>query len=199
MTIRPAGRDDHAAVDAVVRDAFGHDDEVVADLVVALRAGGDLVVELVAEEDGDVVGHVALSRGWVDDEAALAEVLVLSPLSVTPDRQGGGLGTRLVESALEAARTRGAAYVFLEGSPDYYSARGFEPAQPRGFERPSVRIPGPAFQVAVLEDRGTTGRLVYPDVFWRHDAVGLRGAVLAELRETFGESPGQPNSSAVKR
>ena len=50
-----------------------------------------------------------------------------------------------------------------------------------------MRIPGPAFQVAVLEDRGTTGRLVYPDVFWRHDAVGLRGEVLAQLRERFGE------------
>lgn len=186
MAIRPAAPDDHAAVDAVVRDAFGHH-EVVADLVVAMRDGGDLEVELVAEEDSEVVGHVALSRGWVDDEAALAEVLVLSPLSVATSRQGGGLGTRLVAAALDAARARGSAYVFLEGSPVYYSARGFEPALGRGFLRPSERIPGPAFQVAVLEDRGTTGRLVYPDVFWRYDAVGLRGEVLAELRELFGE------------
>jgi hypothetical protein len=26
------------------------------------------------------------------------------------------------------------------------------------------------------------GALVYPDVFWRHDAVGLRGAVLEHFR-----------------
>ena len=92
-------------------------------------------------------------------------------------------------AALAAAGERGAAYVFLEGAPDYYGARGFVPALEHGFLRPSDRIPGPAFQVAVLEDRGLTGRLVYPDAFWRHDAVGLRGEVLARLRQRFGERP----------
>lgn len=102
------------------------------------------------------------------------DAVVLSPLSVAPAHQGGGLGSRLVVAALRAAREGGEHYVFLEGSPDYYSRRGFEPALPRGFLRPSERIPGPAFQVAVLDDRGVTGRLVYPDAFWRHDSVGLR-------------------------
>ena len=118
---------------------------------------------------------------------ALLDVLVLSPLSVAPSHQRRGLGTRLLEATLEAARERGEPYVFLEGSPDYYGHRGFEPAVRRGFLRPSDRIPAPAFQVAVLEDRGATGRLVYPDAFWRHDAVGLRGEVLAAIRERFGE------------
>ena len=105
------------------------------------------------------------------------------------------IGTRLVAAALDAARARGAAYVFLEGDPGYYGARGFEAGAPRGFERPSVRIPGPAFQVAVLDDRGTTGRLVYPDAFWQHDSVGLRGERLARVREVVGE----PRPSAVRR
>ncbi len=141
-----------------------------------------------AEDDGGVVGHVALSRGWVDDEEGLAEVLVLSPLGVASSRQGAGIGTRLVAAALDAARARGAAYVFLEGDPGYYGTRGFEAGAARGFERPSVRIPGPAFQVAVLDDRGTTGRLVYPEAFWQHDSVGLRGERLARVREAVGEA-----------
>jgi putative acetyltransferase len=186
MEVREAGAGDHAAIDAVVRDAFG-DHEPVADLVVELRRRGSVVVELVAVDGPDVVGHVALERGWVDAEEALADVLVLSPLSVVRSRQGGGLGTRLVDAALAVARDRGEAYVFLEGSPDYYVARGFEPASSHGFLRPSERIPGPAFQVAVLTDRGLRGRLVYPDAFWRHDAVGLRGEVLAQVRARFGE------------
>ena len=49
------------------------------------------------------------------------------------------------DPSLRSARTLGAPAVFLEGSPAYYSARGFEPATPRGFTRPSVRIPQPAF------------------------------------------------------
>ncbi len=38
MAIRPAAPADHAAVDAVVRDAFGHDDEAaLAEVLVELR------------------------------------------------------------------------------------------------------------------------------------------------------------------
>ncbi len=185
MDIRDAGAQDHPGIDAVVRDAFA-DHGSVAALVADLRASGAIEVELVALDDGVVVGHVALERGWVDAEESLAEVLVLSPLSVAPARQGRGLGGRLVAAALGAGRRRSEPYVFLEGAPGFYSEHGFEAAVPRGFLRPSDRIPGPAFQVAVLDDRGVTGRLVYPDAFWRHDAVGLRGEVLAQVREQLG-------------
>jgi putative acetyltransferase len=39
-----------------------------------------------------------------------------------------------------------------------------------------VRIPEAAFQVAPMASwkRWMTGALVYSDVFWTHDAVGLR-------------------------
>ncbi len=186
MTVRPAGPADHAAISVVVDEAFGHH-EGIAELVEDLRASGLVQVELVAEHGGAVVGHVALERAWVDDDEAVVVVLTLSPLSVSPSRPGQGFGTRLVEAALAAARNRGEAYVFLEGDPDYYGSRGFGPALDRGFLRPTDRIPGPAFQVAVLDDRGATGRLVYPDAFWRHHATGLRGERLAEARAALGE------------
>lgn len=66
--------------------------------------------------------------------------------------------------------------VFLEGSPDYYPRFGFEKASTRGFEAPSARIPDAAFMVYLLPRYETRmkGRLVYPDAFWRADAVGLR-------------------------
>ena len=189
MTIREAGPADHEGIRAVVDAAFGRD-EGVADLVDDLRATGRIEVELVADSAagaGEVVGHVALERAWVDDDEAVADVLTLSPLSVAPARQRAGIGTRLIEAALAAARARDEPYVFLEGAPDYYGARGFGPALEHGFLRPTDRIPGPAFQVAVLHDRGVTGRLVYPDAFWRHGAVGLRGETLAQVRAVLGE------------
>jgi putative acetyltransferase len=45
-----------------------------------------------------------------------------------------------------------------------------------GFRRPSLRIPEVAFQAVLLpaHEPWMTGTFVYPDVFWRHDAVGLR-------------------------
>ena len=78
--------------------------------------------------------------------------------------------------------------MFLEGSPDYYGARGFERARDRGFLPASRRTPVDAFQVAVLPSWETwmTGALVYPDVWWRHDAAGLRDPLLAQLETTMG-------------
>ena len=80
--------------------------------------------------------------------------------------------------------------VFLEGDPAYYGRLGFVPAGGLGFRRPSLRIPDRAFQVVRLEplEEWMTGRLVYPDVWWRHDAAGLRDPVLAELEELLGRS-----------
>lgn len=183
--IRPVRADEHDAVHAVVAAAF--EGEQVADLVDALREAGRVEVELVAVDGGEVVGHVGLERCWVDDEELLVEALTLSPLSVAPDRQGEGIGGRLIEAALDAARNRNEPYVFLEGAPGYYTRHGFGPARDHGFERPSDRIPWPAFQVVVLDDRGARGRMVYPDVFWEYDAVGLRGETLAVVRQQLGE------------
>jgi putative acetyltransferase len=119
----------------------------------------------------------------VDARPALVEVLVLSPLSVVPDRQGEGIGTALVRAALDEARRRGAPAVFLEGSWDYYSRRGFEAATPLGFQRPSHRIPEPAFQVALLAEHQPwmVGLLVYCEAFWSTDSVGLRDPRLAQV------------------
>jgi len=174
--IRPQRSDELAAVISVVRDAFGR--PIVAELVTQLQARleGPARVSLVAEVDGDIVGHVQLSRCWVDAPDRLVEVLTLSPLSVLPRHQGHGIGGRLVREALQAARQGRWPLVFLEGSRDYYSRFGFEAAHRRGFIRPSPRIPEVAFQVAMLPDwePWMTGGFVYTDVFWELDCVGLR-------------------------
>jgi putative acetyltransferase len=175
VAIRPEAPGDLAAVRDVVGRAFGGDQ--VPDLLDGLRRSvAWLDLSLVAERDGAVVGHVSLTRAWVDDPAAVVEVLVLSPLSVHPDAQRQGVGGALVRAALSAADRRTEPVVFLEGDPGYYSRLGFVAAGPLGFSRPSPRIPEPAFQAwpTAAYRPGLCGALVYPDVFWRHDCVGLR-------------------------
>ena len=167
---------DHPAVRAVHARAFA--DPHVADLVDTLReAGAPLApTSLVATVHGRVVGHVMLSAGRLDAPPRIVDVLVLSPLGVSPERQGRGIGTRLVAAALAAAEERGVPLVFLEGSPDYYGSRGFTRADALGFRAPSLRIPAPAFQVARLSayEPWMTGTLVYSEPFWALDCVGLR-------------------------
>jgi putative acetyltransferase len=133
-------------------------------------------LSFVAEIDGALVGHVQLSRSWVDAPSRLVEVLVFSPLGVVPQRRRQGIGGRLVRHALGEAARVGAPLVFLEGSPRYYSRFGFQTASRLGFSAPSVRIPDAAFQVYLLPayQPWMTGALVYAEQFWALDCVGLR-------------------------
>lgn len=175
MRVRPETAADVPTTREVVAAAFG--EEPVADLLDALResdAWRDL--SFVAEENGEVVGHVSFTRGWLDAPRRLVEVLVLSPLSVRRDRQRNGVGAALVRASLQRLEAREEPLVFLEGSPAYYPRLGFVPGSTLGLTAPSTRIPAPAFQVVTLPtyEPWMRGALVYPDVFWRQDAVGLR-------------------------
>ena len=188
--VRDARPDDLPAVLDLLREAFGAEGDDVARIWAALVEEDLVRASLVVQRTGAVVGHVGLSHAWVDARRALVDVLVLSPLSTLPSQQGGGVGTALVAAALARARELGAVAVFLEGSPRYYGPRGFERASARGFGPASVRTPDGAFQVALLDawEDWMTGRLVYPDVWWRHDAAGRRDPDLARLEQLLGRS-----------
>lgn len=190
VEIREAGDVDTPAVEAVVEAAFGDHGAAVHDVMARLRSVEDMAVELVAESDGEVVGCVALSRAWLDARERLVDVLVLSPLAVSPDRQRQGIGGRLLAEVPRVAEALGAPLVFLEGAPDYYGRHGWSAAAPHGLERPSRRIPEPACQVILLprHEPWMTGRLVYPDAWWRLDLVGLRDPDLAAIEEALGTS-----------
>lgn len=120
MVIRPAAQEDRAAIHAVVAAAFGQQDE--ADLVDALRADGDALLELVAEEDGAVVGHILFSPLATDTGARFA---ALAPLSVQPGRQKDGLGTWLMETGHELLRASGIEASIVLGHPAYYPRVGY--------------------------------------------------------------------------
>lgn len=163
---------------ALLVEAFSDEPEV-AGLEVALSERADST-GFVAEAGGAVVGHVRLTRGWVDAPEALVPVLVISPLAVRPDHHGQGIGRALVAHAVAEADGLGEPAVFLEGDPGYYSRLGWRPAADIGVTAPSDRIPAPACQVVTLSayQPWMRGRLVYADTFWAHDCVGLRGEAL---------------------
>ena len=177
MELRTERRADLEEVRQVHLAAFGEGGQRVADLADALRAAvpEDDRLSLVAVEREVVVGHVLFSRGWLDAPTRLVEVQVLSPLGVLPQRQGQGIGSALVRAGLRILDERGVPLVFVEGDPAYYRRLGFTSATSQGFRTPSLRIPDAAFQAVRLgAEPWMTGTVVYPDTFWRHDAVGLR-------------------------
>jgi putative acetyltransferase len=183
VEVRPARPTDD--VSSLIAAAFGDDGERVSSLWREIEVSRGVLGSLVAVHDGVLSGHVGLSPAWVDARRALVDVWVLSPLSVHPEHQRGGLGTALVEAAIDVARDGGAPLLFLEGDPGYYGPRGFRAAGDLGFLPPSDRVPLAGFQVVRYDGAQDwmTGRLVYPDVWWRHDAAGLRDPELARIEE----------------
>lgn len=193
VEIRPTVPADAEAVLAVISEAFGagrpERGVEVAHLWSEVRAGEHLVAERVAVVDNEIVGHVGVSHCWLDARRELVDACMLSPLSTRRAYERRGIGTALVAAAIEAARASGRPVLLLEGSPAFYGARGFEPASAYGMDPPSTRVPAPALQVVpfALED-WMTGRVVYPDVWWRHDSTGLRDPDLAEVEAALGIS-----------
>ena len=186
VMVRPAVAQD--AVDRIISAAFTGEGEKVGNLWTELEQSDALRASLVVEQDGVVVGHVGLSHAWLDARRELVDVWLLSPLSVVPDRQGSGIGTRLLAAAVDEAMAGETPLLFLEGDPYYYGARGFERASEHGFAAPSSRTPEPAFQVVRFSgyQDWMTGQVIYRDVWWRHDCAGLRDPMLAEIEERLG-------------
>jgi putative acetyltransferase len=171
FAIRVSRSEDSEAIRRVNGAAFGGDR--VPDMVDALVAAGDVVASL--------VGHVQLSRCWVDARERLVEVVTLSPLAVVPAHQRQGAGTALISASLQTARAEREPAVFLEGDPNFYGTRGFSNAEAMGFGRPSPRIPKPGFQVALFDAELPRGPFVYNQTFWTQDCVGLRDPELARV------------------
>jgi putative acetyltransferase len=126
-TIRPEHPSDEDAIEQVTRQAFlshPHSQQTEQFIIRALRADHALAVSLVAEEEGRVVGHVALSPITVSDGAI--GWYGLGPISVEPERQRRGIGRALMERGLAELRKIGASGCVLVGDPAFYTRFGFD-------------------------------------------------------------------------
>ena len=136
-------------------------------MIDAIRASEGFVPELslVAEDDGQVVGHVLLS--YVGLEGASRRLLELGPISVLPARQRAGIGSRLVREALRIADARGEPLVLVLGHPGYYPRFGFRPASELGITPPDPEIPDDAFMAIPLraDDSALRGRVIFPPAY----------------------------------
>ena len=177
MDIRMMHPDEFDEMRELSATAFGGDQKI-RDLLDVMHDSWSWEDELsfVAEQDGQLVGHVLYSHAFVDAPDRLVDVLLLSPIGVRPDLQRSGVGKQLMRQSLAVVANRDEPMVFLEGHPGYYPQFGFVPAKGLGFTAPSTRIPDAAFMVHLLPryHPSITGALVYPDAFWRTDTVGLR-------------------------
>jgi putative acetyltransferase len=131
--------------------AFGRPGE--ADLIARIRAGGGVLLSLVAVIDGRVVGHVLYTPVVLEGGAAPVIGAGLGPLAVLPDRQRTGIGGALVAEGIRRLRERGCPFVVVLGHPAYYPRFGFVPAGRFGVRCP-WDVPDEAFMMLPLDGRG---------------------------------------------
>ena len=130
MIIRTETPQDYDAIKQVNIDAFANhpfSQQTEHLIVAALRDAGALTISLVAEDNGQVVGHIAFSPALIDGNDL--NWFTLGPIADAPNRQKQGIGSRLIEAGLEALRQLGANGCLLVGDPAYYLRFGFRHSQ----------------------------------------------------------------------
>ncbi len=155
MLIRPERKEDIVHIQRVNEAAFERPAE--AALVAALRAVGAVIGSLVAEEAGQIVGHILFSpaqlishsdsaitptsaptthspREVVNAGASTVKrpIAALGPMAVLPAWQGRGVGSQLVPAGLALCRAAGYDLAIVLGHTGYYPRFGFRPAPPLG-------------------------------------------------------------------
>ena len=128
-------------------------------IVNALRNAQQLTISIVAELDGQIIGHVAISP--VEISSGAPHWFGLGPISVLPQYQQQGVGSALMQYALAQLEAFGAHGCVLLGDPAYYSKFGFK-------ANPSLileGVPAEYFQILAFEKNIPQGTVKYHSAF----------------------------------
>lgn len=118
--IRVALQSDKPAIQELTTRAFGQEDE--ARIIRQLEADGDVVLQMVAEMDERIVGHILFYALGVRGRLGCAG---LGPMSVDPWVQKEGIGKLLINHGLSMMHDAGCAIIFVLGHDWLYPKFGF--------------------------------------------------------------------------
>ncbi len=139
-------------------------------LVDKLREAPTFIEELslVAELNGQVVGHILFTPIVIDNGTQQFQSLVLAPVSVLPEFQKMGIGGQLIRAGHCKSKELGFQSVILIGHPDYYPKFGYKPASIWGIK---TQIPLPSEDVFMAVEltkgrlEGVSGTVIFPPEF----------------------------------
>lgn len=161
MEIREETAADIEAIRKVNQRAFAQHQE--GNIVDALRSNGAALLSLVAIVNGELVGHILYSPAVVGETTGAA----LGPMSVLPEFQRQGIGSRLVEAGNQRLKDRGCPFIIVVGHAEYYPRFGFTPASKHNI-RCEWDLPDEVFMIAVLDSlkmQGVSGLAKYRHEF----------------------------------
>ena len=141
IKIREEEESDYPVVEQLIELAFRNEeksDHQEHFLVGNLRRCDAFIpqLSLVAELDGEVVGHILMTKVEIVSESSSVVSLGLAPVAVLPRVQKMGVGSALIREAHKRAAELGFSSVVLLGHKDYYPKFGYGKAIDFGIEFP---------------------------------------------------------------
>jgi putative acetyltransferase len=163
MLIWPERPEDYAAIRHVNERAFNRPDE--ADLIDRLRAEGVVLASFVAQDDGQIAGHILFSRISIKTATESLPAVALAPVAVLPSLQRQSIGGELIRHGLDWLRAQGEQIVLVLGHPDYYPRFGFSTAKASLIESPFNPESFMALELKPNALDGIRGKVLYPHAF----------------------------------
>lgn len=162
--VRPEAADDVDAIASLTHATFHRDAEVT--LIQAIRQHCPEHISLVAEQHGNIVGHIMFTPAALDNQPT-ARLVALAPMAVSNVLQHQGIGSSLVRAGLMQCKQQGAMAAIVRGKPDYYHRFGFLPASQFNLQCPDS--PDDAtymlLPLTTLPFNGNNGRVIYHPAF----------------------------------
>ncbi len=158
ITIRKEQRGDEEQIRLVNTCAFGQPAE--ADIVDTLRKASPEGVSLVAVCEDKIVGHILFTPAVIEAKEKEIWGMGLAPMSVLPEFQRQGIGSKLVQAGLDEMRKAQQPFVIVLGHPEYYPRFGFIRASCYEIVSQYDNVPDEAFMILVLDEvalKGTSG------------------------------------------
>jgi predicted N-acetyltransferase YhbS len=161
IKLRPEEEKDYRFVEDLTREAFwnihfpGCDEHL---LIHNLRNAKEFIASLdfVAIYNDKIVGNIVYAEAKVKNNDKEYTVLTFGPLSVLPEYQHMGIGSKLINHTVKIAKEMGYKAIIIYGYPEYYKTFGFKASKEYNITNKDKKFPA-ALLVLELEPKVLTG------------------------------------------
>lgn len=162
IQIRNEQASDSTKISEIITLAFSnvpYSDKREAEIVELMRADAALTISLVAQVNNQIVGHIGFSKVTINDE--FHDWYGLAPVSVIPEFQKQGIGSKLINEGIERLKALNAKGCVVLGEPDYYGHFGFKANE----QLILPNVPAEYFQALPFDTLITSGTVKYHRAF----------------------------------
>ena len=138
---------DYRTVEEVTREAFwnvympGCDEHL---LVHHLRKEKQFIkaLDFIATHNDKIIGNIVYVEAKItDNNGEEHQVVAFGPVSVLPEYQGKGVGSKLINHTAQLAKEMGYKAIMIYGDPEYYKRFGFKLSKEYGITNGTRKYP----------------------------------------------------------